>query len=170
MKRLYSFVLVGLILTALLGCDVRKSEDAVLFYYRKTNISTSGGDTGVIAPEARDVSVSRDDLEHLLTLYFLGPLEAGLQSPFVDGTTVADIERLPDMLVITLDSTSQQTQGLEWTVACTCLAKTCFELADVASVQVKIPSDNDSPGISTEICRENIILSDGIPSSTETAQ
>lgn len=168
MKKMISLLLAGLLALSLVGCSLLAEQpDTVRFYYRRTDIAYSDDGSGVIASESRELSVRGDDLEHLLPLYFHGPLDAGLRSPFATGTSVTQLDTADDALIITLDT--QPLEGLDRTIACACLAQTCFDLLEVSRVCVEMPGP-DGDITSTVIQRDNVLLTDAVLSPTETTR
>lgn len=165
MKKIRIIILTGLIAATMLGCKLLdQQEDTLHFYYRVAELSFSGSQTDVIASESRNLSIQRDNLRHLLLLYFHGPLDQNLRAVFPIGTAVTNLETDEDTLIITLDTDASLPQGVDWTVACVCLAKTCFELVDVAQIQIEVADD---PALSTLLTRDNVLLSDSILTPTE---
>lgn len=165
MKRYITFIL-AVLLCFLSGCTATEKENgAVRFYYRQADLSYNTDGAGVIGSESRDLSMDREDLGQLLALYFRGPLDQTLRSPFLSGTKVIEFVTVGDTLVLTLDTVPSQ--GIDWTVACTCLAMTCLELTDAE--QVQIDASYGSTAASTIISRDSLILSDTLLSPTEPA-
>lgn len=155
------------LLFILSGCTaLEQNQDSVLFYYQQANIAYSETDSAVIAAESRNLSADQVDLRQLLMLYFHGPTDSSLRSPFPIGTTVSKLQTRDDgTLMITLNSEPQQSQGLSWTIACTCLAKTCLHLTDADQIQIEVDGLSESTML---ISRDNVILSDPIATSDET--
>lgn len=167
MKKWNIIVLSGMIAALLFGCKLPdQKEDTLHFYYRVAELSYSGSATDVIACESRSLSIQRDNLRHLLLLYFYGPLDQNLRSVFPVGTAVTSLKTEEDTLFITLDTDEALPQGVDWTVACVCLAKTCFELVDTAQIQIEIADD---PSLTTLLTRDNVVLSDSILIPTESS-
>lgn len=121
MKRLLAFVLIGCLLLS--GCGVTSSPsdgNHVLFYYEQRGASELSADA-MIASESR--STYAGALGPLLELYFRGPTQDNLISPFPDGTEVISVSQ-EDGTELTLSSTFFSLQGVDLAVACACLART----------------------------------------------
>lgn len=121
MKRLLAFVLIGCLLLS--GCGATSSPsdgNHVLFYYEQRGASELSADA-MIASESR--STYAGALGPLLELYFRGPTQDDLISPFPDGTEVISVSQ-EDGTELTLSSTFFSLQGVDLAVACACLART----------------------------------------------
>ena len=121
MKRLLTFVLIGCLLLS--GCGATSSPsdgNHVLFYYEQRGASELTADA-MIASESR--STYAGALGPLLELYFRGPTQDDLISPFPDGTEVISVSQ-EDGTELTLSSTFFSLQGVDLAVACACLART----------------------------------------------
>lgn len=171
MKRLTALGLALIVAFGLWGCKSwsEKQNEAVCFYYQRIDYSY-GEEDSVIAAETRELSGYRDNLRYLMTLYFHGPQDPGLFSPFPSGISVVDIRTEDDTLVVSLNSALNQLQDLDLTIACTCLARTCFELADVQQILIESPPTEDGSFVSISISRDQYLLTDSIPSTTSPTQ
>ncbi len=121
MKRLLAFVLIGCLLLS--GCGAASSPsdgNHVLFYYEQRGASELTADA-MIASESRATYAGA--LGPLLELYFRGPTQDDLLSPFPDGTEVISVSQ-EDGTELTLSSTFFSLQGVDLAVACACLART----------------------------------------------
>lgn len=171
MKRIIGWMLTLLLVAVLFGCQFpnSKTKDSVSFYYQRSGGNyVYGSEDAIIAPESREISGSRDNLRYLLTLYFHGPLDSALVSPFPSGTALADLQVEETSLTITLNSHFAQLEGINLTIACTCLARTCFDLTDAEAVEIKASPANGGAAVSVTITRDNVLLVDSIPETTPT--
>ena len=169
MKKIIPVTLLMLMIAGLWGCGLLggSGEDSVTFYYQRPAAEFSyGQEDGVIAAEKREISGRRDNLQYLLTLYLRGPQDPALVSPFPSGTALAELQTEDSTLVITLNSTFAQLKDIDLTIACTCLAKTCFEISDTQ--QVRIEAGQDDSAVSVTIGRDNYLLTDRVPETTPT--
>ena len=167
MKKILSVILVLLLVISLRGCSLWSQEQtgSVSFYYQRIDYSYREEDS-VIAPEVRELSGYRDNLRYLMTLYFHGPQNPDLLSPFPSGTAVVDIRTEEDTLVVVLSAALTQLKDMDLTVACTCLAKTCFELVDAQQLRIETPDVGDESHISILFTRDSFVLTDTIPAET----
>ena len=163
MKRLIPLLLAFLLLT---GCAFsgNKLKDPVTFYYlRNATDSTAYDDffaKGVISSEEREASGHGDDLEYLLTVYFRGPLDQGLISPFPLGCRILEMQKAENELTLLLNPILSEKSDLDVTLACACLAKTCLDLADVDTVRIEARNLEDKLLFTRTFTRDNMLLQD----------
>ncbi len=158
MKKRFAIVLIFCLLLPLLGCT--NSNDGVLFYYPRKEI-VYGQEDGVIASESRDVSGHEDEIAYLLILYLEGPHNQELKSPFPAGTMLEGVDIQEDHLSIILSREFDTLQGMNHTIACSCIAYTCFANTEYASVSIR--SSTHDTGMT--VTRDNIVLSDAGPTN-----
>jgi len=168
MKKILALMLAALLALSLWGCNSpEQQDDSVSFYYQRAGGEyLYGQEDGVIAAEPRDISGNRDNLNYLLTLYFHGPLDPALIAPFPADTTLVELVNEGSILKITLSNTFAQLENMELTIACTGLAKTCFDLCDAETVLI----ETENGSISIMITRDNYLLIDSIPASAGNAE
>ena len=155
-----------LILSVLLcGCSFGASgKESVEFYFLRTSF-VYGAEDGVVAAETRERS---GDLNYLLSLYLRGPLDDELESPFPAGCKIVELRQDSKTLRITFDASFSQLEGLDRTLACACLAKTCFGLSDAQEIRI----DADAPegsAASITIRRDSLLLEDNSIPAEQTA-
>lgn len=145
------------------GCG-SSGKESIEFYYLRTSY-VYGSEDGVIAAETREHSGS---LEYLLSLYLRGPLDDGLKSPFPAGCEILEIRQERRSLRLTLDQSLGQLKDLDRTLACACLARTCFGLTDVQEVRITSGGPEGS-SFSITISRDSLILEDSssLPAQTD---
>ena len=164
MKRLLCLLLIAAAMLSLAGCGTSPADDSVTFFYARPMADYRYGEPdGVIASEYRDAAGHMDDLEYLLSLYLHGPVDESLISPFPAGTQLEQLSWKESILTIQLSSGLSSLQGSDLTLACTCIAKTCFELTEATVV---IVTTHGSDSVSLRFTRDSLLLSDGSPQST----
>ena len=160
MKRILSLCLIAALLLSLLGCrQETASENTTDFYYLRASY-VYGTEDGVIAPEPRDTSSRGNTLLHLLGLYLQGPLDDQLRSPFPAGCSLESVSLDGSTLCVTLDSSFSSLQGMDLTLACACLAKTCFSLTDVTQVQIQSTSADNEENVNVVLSIDSLLLDD----------
>ena len=134
MKRLIAFLLILSLCLSLAACA---DPHAITFYYarEKTEYQYGAAD-GVMVGESREAAGHVDDLRYLLILYLHGPVSENLRSPFPAGTDLVELTQEGDSLTIRLSSIVSVLEGTDLTLACACLARTCFDLTDVRTVTI----------------------------------
>ena len=164
MKRILCLILALLLIT-LSGCHYGKSGDIlepVEFYYPRTSRSfVYGTENGVITAEIREAAGHVDDLNYLLTMYFYGPQDDNLRSPFPAGCTLRGMCVEDDTLYIRLSESFTTLEGTELTLACAALANTCFSLTDFT--RVCIDSRSDKKTVSMILDKDSLLFADTTP-------
>lgn len=165
MKRVLCLLLCGSILMALCGCSVSPSVsgEPVSFYYRRAEFQYHSSES-VIVPEQREISGQGEDLNYLVTLYLVGPLDDSLVLPFPKGTKLLALEASQGRLLLTLSDSSETLSDSAFTLACTCLALTCVSISDADEVTIVCGERTIT------IAPDNLVLSDditGLPETTE---
>ena len=166
MKR-YKLLIALLILSCLLfGCrDAEKDpQDHATFYYCRSEYQY-GSDESVVVAEKRDVSGHADDVNYILTLYLLGPMDETLISPLPGTTRLLSLENDKQVLTITLSDTDKELSDAQFTLACGCLTKTCLELTDSTAVTI-ISGDRSI----TMDAGDLLLFDDGLPAETNTEE
>lgn len=158
MKKLLCILFFAVILL-LPGCG-KEDENSAHFYYPTQSLK-SGPKNSIIASEKRTVQ-DKSDLCQTLTLYLAGPADDKLVSPFPANTRVTDAIFEQDKLLITLSDHIGKLEGIDQTIACACLASTCFDLTDAQ--QITIVSDS----FSISLGRNSITLLDESLSGSKT--
>lgn len=135
MRRVFSlFLILCLLLT---GCAEAEPRQPGTFYYRRTDTAYGTVD-GIIAGEQRELALTHDDLGAILALYFRGPESPELESPFPRDTAVTDWSVEGDVLTLTMADSFAAINGVELSVACTCITKTLVGLTDVRQVRFQV--------------------------------
>lgn len=162
MKRAFCITLVLFLLTLGCGCSFHDGINTpVSFYYlRHAEDYTYGSPYGVIAPEQRECAGHEEDLLYLLTLYLRGPLDTQLYSPFPAQCRIVELYQENDKLHLTLNDAFSQLEALQQTLACACLAQTCFAISDATSVQIDATAPDGNSTVNITLSRDNLILED----------
>lgn len=123
MKRLIALILC----LFLCGCAKAEPRDPGLFYYPRLE-AAYGGTDGVFAPETRDLTGLRGDLDALLALYCAGPVSGELVSPLPAGAAVRSWNLEEQTLTLDFEPALGQLAGIDLTIAAGCLARTFLPL------------------------------------------
>lgn len=161
MRRTLTLFLVLLLLLSFPGCHSGKSSvmEPVTFFYLCRSDPNDIPDQ-VISSEIREASGHSGDLNYLLSLYLHGPLDQELKSPFPAGCELVSVIRLENTLCVTLDSSLTTLKDMRLTLACACLAKTCFSMADTDQVQIRAAASDYSESINITITKDSLLLED----------
>ena len=155
MKRV---LIVLLLLGLVLSCWACSEKQSVTFYYvREEPAYLFGTENAVIVGENRDSASNIQNLHSLLILYLHGPLNENFQSPFPRGTSLVAVQPEGDQLTIRLSSIASAMKGADLTLACACLAKTCFDATDAETVTIIATGFGN---ISVTMTRDSLLLID----------
>ena len=122
MKRVLTLMLALCLIFS--GCGAQKTNgqgNQVLFYYEQRGASELTADS-MIASESRNTYAGA--LGPVLELYFRGPKQDSLISPFPDGTEVISVSQENGTTELTLSNAFYSLQGVNLAVACACLTQT----------------------------------------------
>ena len=142
-------VVILLCLLLLSGCGRRGKPllEPVYFYYPRTEYDY-GSDDSVITWEAMDGTGRMEDWEYLMAEYFAGPIDEGLCNPFPEDTTLLSAGVWEDTFFLELSPEALTIPEHQFTLGCSCLSMTCFELTQVQAVtvtwgsrQITVPRD-----------------------------
>lgn len=135
MKKIFILILC----IALCGCLPACKESVsyvqpVTFYYLSTNLSYDAQCNAIVGEvrEGADFQTGFDTLAAFLD----GPLGENLTNPFPAGLELVGIELFRDTLYLTFNDEISRLTGLDLTIACCCIAKTCFGLIEADSVSI----------------------------------
>ena len=142
---------------ALCACGQDTQSAQVPFFYPRAEFDHGASD-GVIAPEIHEISGHHGDLRYLLALYLQGPSDVELRRAFPSGTILVDLVQENKSVTITLSSTAAVLSGIDQTIACACLAETCFAISDVQQVHIQSLTSASGLTINTTFTRDNILL------------
>lgn len=168
MKKVLLSILVLALLVPLFGCSPGGTEEPVQFYYlRNSDAFLYGSADGVVTFEERESSGHVGDVKYLLTLYLQGPLDETLESPFPDGCRLVELSRSGSEMTVTLNSYFVTLKGMDLTLACVCLARTCLSLVNVQTVHIQAESFDGQLVVHETINIDSLLLEDStVPTET----
>lgn len=132
MKRFYCLIGMLAVMLSITGCSVFHKAEQTDFYYLRTEYQYHSP-MGTVRKESREIS--SDDLEYLLKVYLLGPIEQDLCSPFPAGSVLAQVTREGKSITVDLDLGSSISDSM-FTAGSGCIALTCFGCTDAETVTV----------------------------------
>lgn len=172
MKRFFSFLFLLVFLLGCCGCNTTNQEDdqkTVVFYYC-TDIISYETDNGVIATEVRSTAYDSEDLKDLLDLYFEGPVNVNLVSPFPSGLIIEDITVSDNRVQVSLNSIFSELNGLDATLASICLVKTVQELTETDCVILSYENSVTGKRHNITFDHDSYLLSDNTVIDTDTEE
>lgn len=163
MKRLIVITLVFCLFLS--GCTVfgERIKEPVTFYYLRSEYQYFASD-GVIASEEREAAGHRDDLSYLMALYLMGPSTDELKTPLPRGTRISQPKQTPEGIVLQLSDAAAALTDADYSLACACLALTCFDLTDANNVTINCAER------SVTMSRDALSLYDDSMTATEETQ
>ena len=161
MKKKFALVLLCLFLLSGCGRKGKPLFDPVYLYYPRVEFDYGNADSA-ITWEAMDGTGHMDDYFYLLAEYFEGPVDEGLYNPFPQGTALLSAELTEDGFFLELTEEALALPEHRFSLGCSCLSMTCFELTAAPAVTVACG------GKSLTIQREGmLLLDDYLPVSKE---
>lgn len=159
MRKLNAWLLSILMIFTLVGCHSQETfQKPVKFYYQAIDLSFDV-DSTTILPETRE-GKDFSSLEDMLHAYFDGPEDQKLKSPFPSGVQLIRLQRSRQTLNLTLSDDIGRLSGLALTMACSCIALTALEFADVDAVCIQAETALLNGESSITLTRENLDLLD----------
>ena len=166
MKRYFLIVLVLALVCALLGCSkpVAVTQDLTTFYYCRADYAY-GSEDGIVTAEQRDITGHAGDPGYILALYLMGPMEETFVSPFPASTRLLAMVQTDEGLFITLTDLGKSLSDAEFTLACSCLTKTCLDVMDIPEVTI-----TSGERTITLQAADLLLYDDGLPAQQNTEE
>lgn len=141
MKKYLCILLILLLIPSLWACTPRDDDiqDPLTFYYPRARIRYGDSDA-VIAPEHREAPAHPGDTDSILDLYLLGPAGEAFFSPFPDGVRLIGSQRREQTFLVILSDSFAELSGMDLTIACVCITKTCLALTGAEQVTIMTES------------------------------
>ena len=165
MKRYTNFILIFLVLLGFCGCRKKNTDylEPVTFYFcndiSDTNMS-SDDFHNIFVAEIHEGAGYTNNLLSFLSLYFTGPSSASLVSPFPTDTAVISYQMEEDHVCVVLSDSLASIDGLDLTIACTCLSMTVMEFTGCDSVEISLESSPLGNGDAIVMSKDMLVLSD----------
>ena len=129
MKYICLILVVFLLFSLFFGCSQPDTGSTPTFYYLHTK-PEYGSEASVIGSESRYNAGENSQLRYLLALYFSGPINDSLRSPFPKGSAILDLWEEDLSLHLTMNGAFAKLSGMDMTRACACIALTVFDNSD----------------------------------------
>lgn len=165
MKQALLLLLCAALMLPLSGCGEEASyQYPITFYYQGTDLSYDAQCTA-IAGETRE-GADYDTLEQILLDYLQGPVSENLATPFPAGLALVSVTLTEDTLHLTFSKHLAELSGLQLTVACCCIARTCLELTEAENICICAEGSLLYGEQSVTWNRDNMILIDTVTDIT----
>ena len=161
MKYACLILAVLMIFSMLLGCSGPSAGDVPTFYYLNAE-PEYGSEGSVFGSESRDNAGDNPQLAYLLALYFSGPVDNTLRSPFPNGSAVL-LKRTDDAsLHLTMNGAFAKLSGIDLTKACACIALTVFSNSEVQTTIIHYTEAATGISKNLEFSRNSLMLQDAV--------
>ena len=161
MKRLLLILVVLLFLLPVCGC--KKSAETISnpanFYYRSSSTEFFTDDS-VIKPEIRETQQCGENILNIINLYFQGPISDDYTTPFPQELVALEVEQNNESLLIKLNDSFANLNGVDRTLACSCILKTVADLTNCSTVELQFPSPNSDQSNSIQLSVDDLCFID----------
>ena len=140
MKGLFAIALIVLLSIGLLACGNTKSSGIAMEFFYRTEKLGYGDEAGVISAEQRYVD-DANAIADILSVYFSGPENDTLRSPFPNDLTVKSITLNSTSIELVLSDQIAALSGIDLTIACACIQKTITEITGIDTVQISAENE-----------------------------
>lgn len=161
MKHICLILAVFLLISLFSGCSQPTSADAPTFYYLKAE-PEYGSNGSVFGSESRHNIDGNTQLRYLLALYFNGPIDNALQSPFPKGSAILLQWTEDTCLHLTMNGAFAKLSGIELIKACACIALTVFSNSDAETTIIHYTEAATGISRNLEFTRDSLVLQDGL--------
>lgn len=162
------FLCPFLAILLLCGCDYpnQSIEKPISFYYISQNTEYQPGQS-LIREQIVEGADMGNTLDAILTAYLIGPdPDTQLQSPFPTGTALISVNRSGEILYVKLSGRFAQLSGIQLSVACACITKTCISLCDAKYVRIQAVGGTLDGAEYIQMDAQSVLLADNdIPES-----
>jgi len=149
MKRILALLAALCAALTLASCAIasqtQEPSNPILYYYRLAK-ENYGSENGVMGAERYDFGAKIPTLQEILDLYFSGPTDDKLVSPFPKGLRAESVSLDNGVLTVTLDDSFSSLSGISYTVAEACITKTMTQVNGVNSVCLETESQKQLEG------------------------
>jgi len=173
MKRFAGFLLILVLVFSGCAMGSNRLKEPVTFYYPRVHDQQEAYDDffsgGAIGSEKREASGHRNDLNYLLPMYLLGPLDKDLKRPFAADCRVVSITWEDRTVTVKLNAMAANPDEMKLTLDCACLATTCMELTDAQTVIIQGIGLDQQPLFTRSFTASSLLLEDTatqVPEST----
>lgn len=161
MKKLIIFVIVTVLCLFTFGCKHRDvNYDAPATFYYVQNQDALDLSDHMIRSETHETAHFHSDLIAIMNAYFEGPASVSNRSPFPTGLSVVRLDQDEDRIYLTLNNVFTQLEGLDLSVASTCISMTLFELTGCNCVELSAEGTLSNDEETVVISRDILYLSD----------
>lgn len=146
------------------GCGLQEKapelQQPFRFYYR-----TSDGEEGTVNQEPmdyelREIAGHEADYQWILEQYFKGPESGNLSAPFQKSTRLISVRLIDAQMRLMVSDDFSELSGIDMTLACACIARTCLGFEGVESVSISAAGASLGGKSAVVMHEDDIILKD----------
>ena len=163
MKKVHVFLIPFLILLLLSGCALLQTSGGGLTMelYYQTSEAEFSSETGALGYETRTLPWTQwPSFDELLNLYFEGPQDEHLISPFPEGMTCQSSSLDEGILTVILSDEFDTLTGIHKSVASACITSTLLQFTNVTGVCVETEKSADSNAETVVLTESDFVLRD----------
>lgn len=153
------------------GCvDQQKEPDLqqpFRFYYRINDGQDATGEASMnnrlkepMDYELREITGHETDYRWVLEQYFLGPESEDLVAPFQKSTKLISVKLIDAQLRLMVSDDISELSGIDLTLACACITRTCMGFDGVESVSISAEGATLAGKTSIVMHADNMLLED----------
>ena len=171
MKKRYCIGALLLLVLLLAGCARLRSEPNGLsmdFYYQAADAEFDSP-TGALGVEVRTFEGTQwPTFDEILNIYFQGPRESGLLSPFPAELECLSTSLDDGVLTVILSDAFSSLTGINHSIASACLTNTLTQFQNVTGVCLETDADPESEKDTVVLANSDFVLQDIGAINTET--
>ena len=164
MKRYIWIFLAVFTFSVLAGCgkSAENFKEPTNFYYITTDVSFFEEDS-VISPEIRETVQFNGNILTTINAYFQGPASEKLVSPFPAGLEAVDVIISGSTALLYLNDPFATLEGLDATIACSCICATITNMTDCEAVEIHIENTEGTVEQILYFSYEDLLFMDSFP-------
>ena len=163
MRRFTVLLLILSLLLSFSGCRSANADTVSFYYCRNPEDYQYFNESSVIRSEEREIPGHQNNLQYLMSLYLVGPMDEGLVSPLPRSTRLLSVTQEDSTVVLTLSEITSGITDAEFSLAGACLTLTCISITGCTEVTV-ISADR-----TLTMNADSILLAD-LPAATDTTE
>lgn len=159
MTKRILIIFLSLLLLFMFGCAGKNDdiEQPVNFYYHNSLLSEENFDRIIVSEIREGAGFTK---EELVGLYLRGPQSEELENPFPEGLRLVSVSIKGKRVKITVSRLLGKLDGIQLTLACSCLSATLFDLYGCQTVEIVSEGQTIDGKPSIIINKDDLALTD----------
>lgn len=156
MKRIIPILLC--IALMLYGCTQKESfKNPCSFYYLSGDTDEEDAANVFVVKTVEAEGLSNQEL---IGLYLAGTDDQKMRSPFPNGTYLVELTLAEDCVSVVLTDSFASLTGIDLTLACVCLGRTCMDMMQVQRIEIRCKTHKLNGSDSVILDRSSFCLQD----------